>query len=144
MKPAQMGTLKFFSLLFLLPGLAGLIVSAMISTHYLDTLPKWPAPDQMRITPRNIHGTVVYQTVEENSRLNLLEYSSVGVFLIGLGLGFVYLAKWGIVQALGADDEEMDEHLGESLPDNRDFKAGTYKIVSLSHIPLQLMHARTA
>ncbi|MGP8269280.1 MAG: hypothetical protein ACLQLH_04370 [Terracidiphilus sp.] len=123
MKPAQMGTLKFFSLLFLLPGLAGLIVSAMISTHYLDTLPKWPAPDEMRITPRNIHGTVVYQTVEENSRLNLLEYSSVGVFLLGLGLGFVYLAKWGIVRALGADDEELDEHLGENLPDNRDFKA---------------------
>ena len=123
MKPAQMGTLKFFSLLFLLPGLAGLIVSAMISTHYLDTLPKWPAPDEMRITPRNIHGTVVYQTVEENSRLNLLEYSSVGVFLLGLGLGFVYLAKWGIVRALGADDEELDEHLGENLPDNRDLKA---------------------
>ena len=57
MKPAQMATLKFFSLLFLLPGLAGLIVSAMISTHYLDTLPKSPAPEQMRITPRNIHGT---------------------------------------------------------------------------------------
>ncbi len=122
MKPAQMGTLKFFSLLFLLPGLAGLIVSAMISTHYLDTLPKWPAPEQMRITPRNIHGTLVYQTVEENSRLNLLEYSSVGVFLIGLGLGFVYLAKWGIVQALGADDEELDERLGESLPGNRNLK----------------------
>ena len=123
MKPAQMGTLKFFSLLFLLPGLAGLIVSAMISTHYLDTLPKSPSPDQMRITPRDIHGTLVYQTVEENSRLNLLEYSSVGVFLLGLGLGFVYLAKWGIVRALGADDEELDEHLGENLPDNRDFKA---------------------
>ncbi|MGA2636057.1 MAG: hypothetical protein ABSF16_17625 [Terracidiphilus sp.] len=114
MKPAQMGTLKFFSLLFLLPGLAGLIVSAMISTHYLDTLPKWPAPDQMRITPRNIHGTVVYQTVEEDSQLNLLEYSSVGIFLLGLGLGVVYLAKWGIVRALGADDEELDGHLGES------------------------------
>ena len=70
MKPAQMAALKFFSLLFLLPGLAGLIVSAMISTHYLDTLPKWPAPDQMRITPRDIHGTVVYQTEEENRRLN--------------------------------------------------------------------------
>ncbi len=124
MKPAQMAALKFFSLLFLLPGLAGLIVSAMISTHYLDTLPKWPAPDQMRITPRDIHGTVVYQTVEENRRLNLLEYSSVGVFLIGLGLGFVYLAKWGIVHALGADDDEMDEHLYESEPDNRDFKPG--------------------
>jgi hypothetical protein len=122
MKPAQMATLKFFSLLFLLPGLAGLIVSAMISTHYLDTLPKSPAPDQMRITPRNIHGILVYQTVEENRRLNLMEDSSVAVFLFGLGLGFVYLAKWGIVQALGAEDDEMDENLSESAPVHRDLE----------------------
>jgi hypothetical protein len=122
MKPARMGTLKFFSLLFLLPGLAGLIVSAMISMHYLDTLPKSPAPDQMRITPRNIHGILVYQTVEENRRLNLMEDSSVGVFLFGLGLGFVYLAKWGIVQALGAEDDEMEENMGESMPVNQDLE----------------------
>lgn len=122
MKPAQMGTLKFFSLLFLLPGLVGLIVSAMLSMHYLDVLPKSPAPDQMRITPRNIHGILVYQTLEENRRLSLLEDSSVGVFLLGLGLGCVYLAKWGIVQALGADDEELEENLGERMPVNRDLE----------------------
>jgi hypothetical protein len=122
MKPAQMATLKFFSLLFLIPGLTGLIVSAMISTHYLDTLPKSPAADQMRITPRNIHGTLVYQTVEENRRLDLMEYTSVGVFLVGLGLGLVYLAKWGIVRALGAEDDELEENLGESLPVNRDLE----------------------
>jgi hypothetical protein len=122
MKPAQMGTLKFFSLLFLLPGLAGLIVSAMISTHYLDTLPKVPAPDQMRITPRNIHGILVYQTAEENRRLSLMEDVSVGVFLIGLGIGCVYLAKWGIVQALGAEEDEMDESFSESMPVNRDLE----------------------
>jgi hypothetical protein len=122
MKPAQMATLKFFSLLFLLPGLAGLIVSAMISTHYLDTLPKSPAPEQMRITPRNIHGILVYQTVEENRRLSLLEDSSVGVFLFGLGLGFVYLAKWGLVRALGADEDELEESLNESAPINREME----------------------
>ena len=122
MKPAQMATLKFFSLLFLLPGLAGLIVSAMISTHYLDTLPKSPAPEQMRITPRNIHGILVYQTVEENRRLSLLEDSSVGVFLFGLVLGFVYLAKWGLVRALGADEDELEESLNESAPINREME----------------------
>ena len=122
MKPAQMATLKFFSLLFLLPGLAGLIVSAMISTHYLDTLPKSPAPEQMRITPRNIHGILVYQTVEDNRRLSLLEDSSVGVFLFGLGLGFVYLAKWGLVRALGADEDELEESLNESAPINREME----------------------
>lgn len=106
MKSAQLATLKFFSLLFLLPGLAGLIIASMVSAHYLDTLPKSPAPDEMRIMPRNIHGTVVYQTVKENRQLNLLDYASVGVFVVGLGLGVVYLAKWGIVRALGAENEE--------------------------------------
>ena len=120
MKPTQMATLKFFSLLFLLPGLVGLIVSAMISTRYLDTLPKSPVPAQMRFTPRNIHGTLVYQTAEENRRLSFMEDASVGVFLLGLGLGCVYMAKWGIVRALGADDEELDENLSEGLPVNRD------------------------
>ena len=106
MKTAQLSTLKFFALLFILPGLAGLIVSAMISTHYLDTLPKWPAPDQMRITPRNIHGTVVYQTEQEDQMLNEMEYGSVGVFLIGLVLGLTYLEKWGAAQVQNAEEEE--------------------------------------
>jgi hypothetical protein len=125
MKPAQMATLKFFSLLFLLPGLAGLIISAMISTHYVDTLPKSPAPDQMRIIPRNIHGTLVYQSVEEDRRLSILEDTSVGVFLLGLGLGFVYLAKWGLVRALGAEiDEEieMEESYSDGMPVNSEFE----------------------
>jgi len=68
-----------------------MIVSAMISTHYLDTLPQSPAPDEMRMTPRNIHGVDVYQTVEEDRKLSLIEDSSVGVFLVGLCLGLVYL-----------------------------------------------------
>ena len=113
MKAAQLGTLKFFALLFMLPGLAGLIVSAMISTHYLDTMPKWPSPDEMRMTPRNINGTVVYQTVEEDQRLNLIEYGSVGVFLIGLGLGAVYLEQWGSARSAATEDEEpLPENLG--------------------------------
>ena len=113
MKVAQLGTLKFFALLFMLPGLAGLIVSAMISTHYLDTMPKFPSPEEMRMTPRNINGTVVYQTVEEDSRLNLIEYSSVGVFLIGLGLGAVYLEQWGSARSASVEeDEPLPENLG--------------------------------
>ena len=122
MKSEPLSTLKFFTLLFILPGLAGLIVSAMISTHYLDTMPRSPVIQELRTVPRNIHGTVVYQTVEEDSQLNLLEYSSVGIFLLGLGLGVVYLAKWGIVQALGAEDDEMEENMGESMPVNQDLE----------------------
>lgn len=104
MRAARLATLKFFALLFLLPGLAGLIVSAMISTHYLDTMPKWPVPEENRVVPRGIHGTTVYQTPAEDRTLNRIEYSSVGIFLVGLVLGVVYLEKWGSTQ--GTTDEE--------------------------------------
>jgi len=107
MRPAQLATLKFFALLFLLPGLAGLIVSAMFSTRYLDTMPRVPVLSQGRDVPREIHGIVVYQTKEEDRKLRSIEYSSVGVFVVGLLLGLVYLEKWGATQA--RCDEENDE-----------------------------------
>jgi hypothetical protein len=110
MKAAQLATLKFVALLFLLPGLAGLLISATVSTHYLATLPKWPAPEQSRMTPRNIHGIVVYQTEAEDRRLSVMEYSSMGVFVIGLGLGLVYLEKWGVIWGRGTDEDELSEH----------------------------------
>jgi hypothetical protein len=103
---AQLARLRVISLTLLLPGLAGLIVSAMFSVHYLDTMPKWPSPQELRTVPRNIHGTVVYQTAKEDRELNLMEYSSVGVFLVGLGLGLVYLEKWGARQARVVEEDE--------------------------------------
>jgi hypothetical protein len=111
MRASQLATLKFFALLFLLPGLAGLITSAMISTHYLDTLPKWPIPEQMREVPRNINGTVVYQTVSEDQKLSLMEDGSVGVFVIGLGLGLVYLEQWGSSQARETEEDVVAHDL---------------------------------
>lgn len=114
MKAAQLAALRFTSLLFLLPGLAGLLIAATVSTQYLDTLPKWPAPAESRITPRNIHGTVVYQTIEEDRRLSILEYGSVGVFLVGLGLGLVYLEKWGSSRAHEPGEDELRENFGNS------------------------------
>jgi hypothetical protein len=112
MKAAQLATLKFFALLFILPGLAGLIVSAMISTHYMGTLPRWSMPEEMRTIPRNINGTVVYQTKEEDRKLSLIEDSSVGVFVIGLGLGLVYLEQWGSSRSTASDeDDAMTERL---------------------------------
>jgi hypothetical protein len=111
MKAKQLATLKFFSLLFLLPGLAGLIFAAMISTSYLDKLPRLPKPDEMRMTPRGVHGIVVYQTVEEDRKLSLIENTSVGVFLVGLGLGLVYLELWGGARARAAEDaDELSEY----------------------------------
>jgi len=85
----------------------------MISTQYLETLPRDPIPADMRMIPRNIHGTVVYQTEQEDRRLTLFEDSSVAVFVLGLGLGLVYLRKWGIAQALGAEEGDDLDNLAE-------------------------------
>lgn len=105
MRAAQLATLRFFALLFILPGLAGLVLSAMLSTHYLDSMPRGPVLTENRVVPREIHGIVVYQTPQEDRRLSLIEYSSVGIFVIGLGLGLVYLEKWGSLQARYGEEE---------------------------------------
>ena len=107
MQALKLRLVRTISLTFLLPGLAGLITAASVSAHYLQTLPQTPDPLEQRMTPRNIHGSVVYQTESEDRRLSILEYSSVSVFLVGLATGFVYLRKWGIANALGAEDEEL-------------------------------------
>jgi hypothetical protein len=113
MKTRQLARLKAVALTFMLPGLAGLIVSAMVSGHYLDTMPKWPSPQELRTVPRNIHGFVVYQTAAEDRRLNLIEYSSVGVFLVGLGLGLLYLEKWGARQSsMAREEDKLTENYG--------------------------------
>lgn len=99
--------LRTLSLLFLLPGLAGLILSACISTHYMNTLPRFPDPQNQRMIPRNINGYVIYQSQDEDRTLDQIEYSSVGVFLAGLVIGLIYLQKWGLVRAIEAEDDEF-------------------------------------
>jgi hypothetical protein len=107
MKSRQLARLKAFSLTLMLPGMAGLIVAAMISGHYLETMPQWPAPLEMRTVPRNVHGTVIYQTAKEARNLDWIEFSSVGVFLAGLALGLTYLEQWGARQPLKVKDEDL-------------------------------------
>jgi hypothetical protein len=108
MKPSRLAALKFFALLFLLPGLAGLIFSATISAHYLDTMPRYPAPEQQRTVPRNIHGVVIYQTEQEDLWLSEIEWGSVAIFVVGLGIGLVYLEKWGSLRAREEEDWAED------------------------------------
>ncbi len=107
MSSFNLARLRLLSLLCLLPGLAGLIFASMVSMNYRNTLPRIPIPEESRMIPRNINGFVVYQTEDENRDLNLLEYSSVAIFVIGLGAGLVYLRKWGIARALEAEDDEF-------------------------------------
>ena len=47
---------------------------------------------------------MVYQTAQEDRKLDEIEYGSVGVFVIGLVLGLTYLEKWGATQAQDAED----------------------------------------
>jgi hypothetical protein len=101
--------LKFFALLFLLPGLGGLVFSAMVSTDYLENLPRSPAPSEQRMTPRNVHGIVVYQTIQEDQRLSAMEYGSVSVFLAGLLLGVVYLEKWSSARQFEIETDLLEE-----------------------------------
>lgn len=109
MNRVSLTMLKFFALLFLLPGLGGLVFSAMVSTDYLENLPRSPAPSEQRMTPRNVHGTVVYQTIQEDQRLSAMEYSSVSVFLAGLLLGIVYLEKWSSARQFELDSDLLEE-----------------------------------
>ena len=109
MKHSNLRLLKFFALLFMLPGLGGLVFSAMVSTEYLENFPKSPAPAEARMTPRNVHGIVIYQTVQEDERLTIMEYSSVTVFLAGLLLGIVYLEKWSSVRQKGIESDDLFE-----------------------------------
>jgi hypothetical protein len=108
MKATRLATLKFFALAFLLVGLAGLIASATISTHYLDVMPRGPVPGELRTVPRSIHGETVYQTVKEDRLLNTWEFTSVGIFLAGLVLSAVYLEKWGTMQVSSGEEEEPE------------------------------------
>ncbi len=109
MKRNNLPLLKFFALLFMLPGLGGLVFSAMVSTDYLQNLPRSPAPEVERMVPRNIQGIVVYQTPQENQRLDIMEYSSVAIFLVGLVLGVVYLEKWSSVRQTEMDSDLLEE-----------------------------------
>ena len=53
---------------------------------------------------------MIYQTEQEDRKLSRIEYSSVGVFVIGVVLGVVYLEKWGATQVgYGEEDDELAE-----------------------------------
>jgi len=99
--------LKSLSLCFLLAGLAGLILSTVISTRYMNALPRYPDLQNQRMTPRNISGYIVYQNEQEDRALTVVEYSSVLTFLTGLGTGLVYVRKGGLARAIESGEDEF-------------------------------------
>jgi hypothetical protein len=52
---------------------------------------------------------VIYQTPKEDEQLSIMEYGSVGVFLVGLVLGVVYLEKWSSVRQSDMDSDLLEE-----------------------------------
>lgn len=85
--------LQFLALLFLVPGLFGLIVSAILSTNYAATLPRVPDPATMRIVPRDIHGITVFQTTEEDRTLTDVEFTALALFIVGIVLSIAYIER---------------------------------------------------
>ena len=65
-------------------------------------------PEELRVVPRSIHGVTVYETANEDRLLGTWEYTSVGVFLVGLVLSAVYLEKWGSIQVPDGEEEEPE------------------------------------
>jgi hypothetical protein len=104
----KLGILRFFALVLLLPGLAGLVANAMLSTHYYDTLPR--VPQGMNIVPHTLNGQVVYLTADEEGQLNDLRYYGMRCFLAGVGLGLLYLGAMAInLERWRSSDGEDDE-----------------------------------
>ena len=94
MKPTRLKSLRILSLLLLVPGVAGLLFSACLSTYYVETLPRTPDPMEERLVPREIHGITVFETENEDRKLRFYEFSSLGTFLVGMVLGAIYLERW--------------------------------------------------
>lgn len=90
----RLRSLRTLALLFMVPGILGMMLSASLSTYYLETMPRSPAPADMRMTARVINGVTVFQTSTEDKRLSVCEFTSLALFVIGLALGAVYLEKW--------------------------------------------------
>jgi hypothetical protein len=87
----KLAALRFIALLVLLPGLVGLVANAALSTHYFDSRSHYPQPDRMQTIPRTLNGQVVYLTDKEDQQLDLLRYYGLRCFIVGVGLGLIYL-----------------------------------------------------
>jgi hypothetical protein len=103
-KNRALSVLHFFSLLIFVPGLFGLVMSAVLSTIYVANLPRIPDPSSHRLTPRQIHGITVYETIEEDRTFAQVEYGALAFFLLGSVLTVVYIEKNS-----GTSEEQIEQ-----------------------------------
>ncbi len=76
-KTNSLSLLQFFSLLFLVPGIFGLVVSTILST------------------------------VQEDQTLTRVEYAALGCFIVGLVFGVMYIEKRSALRAMETEQELM-------------------------------------
>ncbi len=93
MKPLTLTLLKFAALLFLLPGLGALVLNATLSTRDYASMPTEADPDTGRVVPRIVHDRTIFITESQNRQLSFLHHYGSWAFVIGIGLGFLYLGS---------------------------------------------------
>jgi hypothetical protein len=77
-----------------LTAFAGWIWSGGLYYQYQGTLPRHPDPATGSIYPLNIHGVVVYQTLDERDHLDEVQYSSIAIFAASALIAVVYRKKF--------------------------------------------------
>ena len=80
---------RALAILLIVLGLAAFLYSRVIWDRYLRELPKKPNAEEHRVYPLNIHGIIVFQTLEEEHHLWLFDRGGITVFFLGLLLGGV-------------------------------------------------------
>ncbi len=71
-------------------GLAGLIWTSSIWFSYQRNLPKRADPVNGNTYPLNVHGIVVYQTLEQRNELDEIQYSSIVVFVVAALMAVIH------------------------------------------------------
>jgi hypothetical protein len=76
-------------------GVIGLLWSMAIYQTYFNNLPRSPNPQTGNLYPLNIHGAVVYQTLQQSCRLDNWQHWSWGFVILGAVLGWLYQWRSG-------------------------------------------------
>jgi hypothetical protein len=87
--------LKMTHVSFFVMGFVGLLWVMALYQAYFNNLPRSPNPITGNVYPLNIHGIVVYQTMQERSRLGNWEHWSWGLAILGFVLGLIYQWRSG-------------------------------------------------
>jgi len=86
---------KRTGMMLALIGFAGIFWTLAIWSSYLNSLPRTPVAATGKIFPLNIHGVVVFQTREEQQRLDLVQYSSIAIIAVSFMMSLMAGSRRG-------------------------------------------------